>query len=411
MKITALETVHVEAYSNLVWVRLHTDEGLIGLGETFRNPQATIAYLHETCAPYLLGQDPLAIERHWHALNHRVGNHFHGFPTRSVELRGNSAVDMALWDLCGKAAGLPLYRLLGGLSRDKIRIYNTCAGYGYNARARTQIDSQRITREQPPARHDPERPYEDLEAQVHRPAELAQSLLLEGITALKIWPFDNYALASDGHTISPQALKAGLWAVEEIRKAVGDRIDIMLEFHGLWHLPAALEIARALADYAIFWLEDPISMQNFDDLALYKRSVVSRVCGSENLGTLPWYRETLTRQAIDVVHFDMAWIGGLTEGRRIAAFAYAFDRPIAPHDCTGPVLLAANAHLLLSAPNALIAETVRAYYRGFYRDIVTVLPRIDQGFLYPLEGPGLGTDLQPELLARADAAIRRSALT
>ena len=105
MRITALETIQLAEFSNLVWVELHTDQGLTGIGETFRNPEATVAYLHETCAPYLLGKDPLQIERHAHALMAEVGNHFAGFPSRSIEVRGNSAVDLALWDLFGKAAG------------------------------------------------------------------------------------------------------------------------------------------------------------------------------------------------------------------------------------------------------------------------------------------------------------------
>jgi L-alanine-DL-glutamate epimerase-like enolase superfamily enzyme len=103
MKITAIDTIQLARFSNLVWVELHTDEGLVGLGETFRNPAATAAYIHETCAPYLLGKDPLQIERHAHALMHEVGSHFAGFPSRSVEVRGNSAVECALWDLFGKA--------------------------------------------------------------------------------------------------------------------------------------------------------------------------------------------------------------------------------------------------------------------------------------------------------------------
>ena len=141
MKITAIDTIQLAEFSNLVWVELHTDEGLVGLGETFRNPQATAAYIHETCAPYLLGKDPLQIERHAHALMHEVGSHFAGFPSRSVEVRGNSAVDCALWDLFGKAAGLPLHQLLGGLCRERIRIYNTCASAGYNREARTGANS------------------------------------------------------------------------------------------------------------------------------------------------------------------------------------------------------------------------------------------------------------------------------
>ncbi|MFO1352701.1 MAG: mandelate racemase/muconate lactonizing enzyme family protein [Gammaproteobacteria bacterium] len=404
MKIVALETLQAPAYSNMVWVRLHTDEGLVGLGETFRNPQATISYLHETCAPYLLGQDPLAIERHWHQIMYRVGNHFNGFPTRSVELRGNSAVDLALWDLAGKALQQPLYQLLGGLTHERMRIYNTCASATYNARARSAFNSQRIGQAGDEAGH----AYDDLRLQAERPGELAEELLGEGITGMKIWPFDNYALANDGHYIGAAELQAGVAVVEAIRKTVRTRIDIMIEFHGLWRLQAALDIARALEPYGVFWLEDPIAMHHLDDLAEYKRSVKARVCGSENLGTLPWYREMLTRRAVDVVHFDMAWIGGLTEGRRIAAIAHAFDRPIAPHDCTGPVTLAANAHLMLATPNTLIAETVRAFYKGFYRDIVHGLPRIEGGYLYPPVGVGLGVELNPDLLQRADTVHRVS---
>ena len=104
----------------------------------------------------------------------------------------------------------------------------------------------------------------------------------------------------------------------------------------------------------------------------------------------------------------MAWIGGLTEGRKVAALAETFDRPIAPHDCTGPVVLVANTHLVLATPNALILETVRAHYRTYYRDLVTTLPRIEDGFAFPTAGPGLGTELLVDLRSRADASIRRS---
>jgi len=184
----------------------------------------------------------------------------------------------------------------------------------------------------------------------------------------------------------------------------------MIEYHGLWQLPAALQIAEALADLDIYWHEDPIAMHHLDDLARYKGRVRGRVAGSENLGTRPWYREAFGRGAIDVAHFDMAWIGGLSEGRKVAALAETFDRPIAPHDCTGPVVLVANTHLVLATENALILETVRAHYRTYYRDLVTALPRIENGFAYPLPGPGLGTALNPDLRRRDDVKVRRSAL-
>ncbi len=406
MKITALETIQLAEFSNLVWVELKTDEAVTGLGETFRNPEATVAYLHETCAPYLLGKDPLQIERHARALMAEVGNHFAGYPSRSIEVRGNSAVDLALWDLFGKAANLPLFQLLGGLSREKIRVYNTCASAAYNRVARADSNTLLVR----PGDALSADPLDDLAAQQQRPAELAQSLLEDGVSAMKIWPFDGHALASGGQHIALEDLRRTVGLIEAIRTAVGERIDIMLEYHGLWQLPAALQIADALDGLAIYWHEDPIAMHQLDDLARYKARVRGRIAGSENLGTMVWFREALGRGAVDVAHFDMAWIGGLTEGRKVAALAEAFDRPIAPHDCTGPVTLAANLHLTLAAPNALILETVRAHTRGFYRDLVTTLPRIEQGHAYPLTAPGLGTALQPGLRQRPDASIRRSTL-
>jgi len=404
VKITAVETVQVGAYGNLVWVELHTDEGLVGLGETFRNPEATAAYIHETCAPYLLGKDPLRIERHARALMAEVGNHFMGFPSRSVEVRGNSAIDLALWDLLGNAAGLPLHQLLGGLCRERIRIYNTCASAGYNRMARAEANSL------PGAPSEAGDAFDDLVAQHERPAELARSLLEDGITAMKIWPFDGHALATGGRHIGLNDLRRTVALIEAIRGAVGDRIDVMVEYHGLWQLPAALQIAEALEGLDIYWHEDPIAMHHLDDLARYKDRVRGRVAGSENLGTRPWYREAFGRGAVDVAHFDMAWIGGLSEGRKVAALAETFDRPIAPHDCTGPVVLVANTHLVLATENALILGTVRAHYRTYYRDLVTTLPRIENGFAYPMAGPGLGTALHPDLRRRDDVKVRRSTL-
>ena len=167
-------------------------------------------------------------------------------------------------------------------------------------------------------------------------------------------------------------------------------MDIMIEYHGLWRLPAALKIADALKDYDIYWHEEPVWMQNFDDVARYRDKVNTQVAGSENFGTTQWYREMFVRGAVDVANFDIAWVGGISEAQRIAHLAAAFDRAIAPHDCTGPVTFR-NVHLLMAYPNGLIAETVRAHTNGFYADIVTTLPPIRNGLIHPTESPvGVG---------------------
>ncbi len=176
MKIIKIETLRLTEYGNLCWVRLHTDEGFVGLGETFMGPQAVEAYIHETIAPYLLGKDPLQIDKHWRELYGYLG-----FRSSGVEMRGNSAVDIALWDLWGKATNQPVYQLLGGKSRDAIRTYNTCAGYEYIRSAEGQSTHNFGL----PA-GEAQGPYEDLEAFLYRADELALSLLDQGINAMKI---------------------------------------------------------------------------------------------------------------------------------------------------------------------------------------------------------------------------------
>ncbi|SES42596.1 L-alanine-DL-glutamate epimerase [Tranquillimonas rosea] len=409
MRVIGLETIQIEEFSNLVWVRLHTDEGLVGLGETFRNPEAVVAYVHETCAPTVIGQDPMQRTALSHALRHEVGNRFQGFPTRSIEIRGNSAIDIALWDLWGQALGQSITTLLGGAVHERLRLYNTCANSNYNNQVRTGYDSQIFSRDQA-APADISR-NEDLLMQVYDPARLARELLDEGITAMKVWPFDVHARESRGQTISARQMKDALWVLEEIRREAGDRMDILIEYHGLWHLPAALEIARATEEYGIFWQEDPIKLDNPDDLQRYAEVSRTRLAGSENLGTLPWYRDMFGRGAIDVANFDMAWTGGLTEGQRIAHLALAHDRTIAPHDCTGPVTLLANLQLMAAMPNALMAETVRSHLDGFYRDVMTDVPKVADGYIHPTTGPGLGAGLNQTVLSRPDLTRRASGRT
>ncbi len=400
MRITAIETIHVGAYPNITFVEVHTDEGVSGLGETFRGPQAVAAHIHEAIAPYLLGRDPCAVEAH----SHHMLNGYLGFASSGVETRAASAIDIALWDLWGKATGQSVLQLLGGAVHERIRVYNTCAGYTYNkAGGRRLIDAG--AREEPA-----EGPYEDQVAFMKRPAELAHSLLEMGISAMKIWPFDPLAEATKGQAIARAELEKGVAPFRAIRKAVGERMDIMCEFHSLWSLPAALEIAAALRDVGIYWSEDPVKMVNAQVLADYRRQAGIRVCASETLATRWGFRELLEKDAVDYVMLDLSWCGGLTESKKIAAQAETWQRPIAPHDCTGPVVLIASLALALNAPNAIFQEVVRAYYTGWYKDLVTELPRIENGFAHAMTAPGLGTELLPGLRQRPDVTVRRTTL-
>ncbi|MGH6919604.1 MAG: mandelate racemase/muconate lactonizing enzyme family protein, partial [Geminicoccaceae bacterium] len=251
-------------------------------------------------------------------------------------------------------------------------------------------------------------PYEDLDGFLHRADELAESLLGQGITAMKIWPFDKAAEASGGLHISPAQLDEALEPFRKIRDAVGNRMDIMVEFHSLWNLTSARRICAALEEFEPYWYEDPIKMTNADALASLAAATPVPICASETLATRSAFRELLERDAVGIVMLDLSWVGGLSEARKIAAMAETYHLPVAPHDCTGPVVLIASVHLSLNAPNALVQETVRAFYTGWYKELVTELPDISNGFVHPMTGPGLGTRLQPGVLERKDATIRRT---
>jgi galactonate dehydratase len=396
MKITALETIQLPHLNNILWLHVYTDEGLIGLGETFRGADAVATYLHKDVAPLLIGRNPLEID----AISKTLIETYVGFRSSGVEMRAASAVDIALWDLFGKAVGQPVHQLLGGLSRPRIRTYNTCAGYTYNkSGARRYIGDQ--------DRPD-EGPYEDQIAFTRDAGALAQSLLEEGITAMKIWPFDPYAVANGGNFIHRSELDKALEPFRRIRDTVGDRMEVMVELHSMWDLPSALAIARELREFRPFWAEDPIKMQDPDALATYAMRSGLPVCASETVATRSQFLELLRKGAADYVMLDISWCGGLSEAKKIATMAEAFQRPVAPHDCTGPVVFAASIHLSLNLPNAIFQESVRAYYSSWYRDLVTVMPHIADGHIHPFEGAGLGLELSPFVLNNPSAIIRRT---
>lgn len=406
MKVTAIDTVLVAEFPQLLWLRVHTDTGLTGTGETFFAPAPVAAYIHENVAPYLLGKDPRDIELH----NFRLQSVYVGSRDSGAETRGNSAIDIALWDILGQSVSEPVWRLLGGRTHDRVPVYNTCAGYAHARASKRQVLYERTEDWSLQAGALDEGPFEDLLAFRYNADTLARSLLGMGIRAMKIWPFDIAAEVSNGTRISGADLNRALEPFRKIRDAVGDEMEIMVELHALWSLPCALAIARALEPFRPAWLEEPIRNNELPALAELARHTSIPICASERLATRSGFARLMEARAASIVMLDLAWCGGLSEAKKIAAMAEVQQLPVTLHDCTGPVVFAASCALSAVLPNVNWQEMVRAYTHGWYREVATDLPDVTDGLVAPLPGPGLGVALRPEVLHRPDATIRTSRL-
>jgi galactonate dehydratase len=378
MRITAIETIlyptGVVVHAGRVawlWVRIHTDEGVEGLGETFPSGEGERAIIEKHLSRVLLGQDPRDIERLWQDMYLAVS--FPGWA--GAEMRAISAMDIALWDLAGKLAGQPVWRMLGGRCRERIRTYNTCYDHLHDF----NVDA----------------------------GALAVSLLESGIRAMKIWPFDAAALRNRGQYLIKADMEEGLDPVRQITEAVGDEMEIAMEFHGYWNLPSAVKIARELEPFNIMWLEEMLPQDNAEAYARLAAQVSQPLCLSERLMTRFQFRELIENGAPQFIMPDIAWCGGFTEARKIASMADTYYLPICPHNCGGPIQHAASIHLAAHVPNLFILESVRRHYLKEYVGLVNDTMPAEDGFLPVPETPGHGMELSPELLSGGDVEIRR----
>lgn len=377
MKITSIETIRlakgVKVHAGPIgwlWVRVHTDEGITGLGESYPHPGAEEAVILDRLAPVLMGRDPREIDSLWNDMFQAVA--YSGWA--GAEMRAISAVDIALWDIAGKAAELPVYQLLGGPSRESIRIYNTC--------------------------------YDHVDF-LTEPERLAEELLNSGLQAMKIWPFDPIAQITRGQYITPDLLRRGMDPLVRIRERFGDAIEVAMEFHGFWHLPPAIDIARALEPYRPMWLEEVMPQ---DNMAAYRElALATRIplCVSERLMSRWGFRELIEQRAARIIMPDICWCGGITEAKKIATLAETYYLPIAPHNCGGPILHFATAHVAANITNLYIMETVRRHYNGEYDGLLTSMLKPVDGALPRPPGPGLGVELDPSVLQRPDVVVRQ----
>jgi L-alanine-DL-glutamate epimerase-like enolase superfamily enzyme len=188
-------------------------------------------------------------------------------------------------------------------------------------------------------------------------------------------------------------------------------MDILLEMHSLWSPQAALTIARAVEEFGLFWIEDPFRVDSPEALARFADRTSIPLTVGETIGTRFDYQRLLRTGAVSYLMFDVGWTGGVSEAVKIASLAETYGVPVAPHDCTGPVVLTAGCHLAAHLPNAVLQETVRAFYHGWYRDFVTELPRLEVGRITPPPGPGLGLELHPDVRTWPDLHVRTSGST
>lgn len=378
MRITAIETLHLARGITVhagpvqwLWVRIHTDSGLVGLGETYPNPEAEKAVVHQKLAPVLLGRDPSAIDRLWMDMFQAVS--YSGWA--GAEMRAISAIDIALWDLAGKAAGMPVYQLLGGASRPSIPTYNTC--------------------------------YDHIDF-LAEPVRLARELAASGVHAMKIWPFDPIAKETGGQWITADQMRRGMEPLRRIREELGDSMDVALEFHGYWNLPCAIRMARELEALRPMWLEEMLPQ---DNLAAYRELASATslpLCLSERLMTRYGFRELLENRAARIIMPDICWCGGISEARKIAAMAETYYLPVAPHNCGGPVLHVASAHLAANVTNLAIMESVRRHYLQEYVGILDKNLGLVDGRIPLPAGPGLGVELSEEVRLRPGLSVALS---
>jgi len=401
MKITALETrILSETMPNLILLRVHTDEGITGCGETYYTPHAIEALIHDWMGERLLGGDALAVESHWRFLYERCTP----FGALGAEMRALSAIDVALWDILAQACNQPLYRVLGGPVRDRVPIYNTCGGPTYGA-------GKGLVKQRHPGwpgygDEGSPGPLQDNWSSIHAAGDLAEQLVAEGIAGMKLWPFDRYAHKHGGLRISAEDVELGMKPLREIRNRVGKKIEIMIEGHAFFQLPAALRLADALREIEPMWLEDVLRVDHVDTLADFRAKSGLPIAASEMLLGRPAYLQLLQAGAMDYAMVDPTWAGGISESLRIINLAQTYNVPATMHDCTGPMTLFAGLHLAASSANVVFQETVRAHIRSFYETIIDAMPEIENGALKLPTRPGLGVAWRPELFEGPN--VRRS---
>jgi galactonate dehydratase len=386
MKITKVDVVRDMKFKGQrlqqMWVRLYTDNGIVGVGETYWNTNAQVGVLKDKMQMgninvnnnilgknLLLGRDALNMTTPMDEFRYESWGGSSGADMKII-----SAINMAQWDILGKAANMPIYKLLGGKYRDKQRLYNTSnavAGMNMND------DAEKMTK----------------------------WLMDKGIKGVKIWPYDETANKNQGAYITLAERDKCLDWVKRIRNTAGKDFEIAIECHTRWNLPSALKIAKDLEPYEVMWIEDILGEDNMDTYSTLCRDTSSTIAVSERLATKFRFREVFERKAADIIILDIAWCGGISEAKKIVDMADAYYIPFATHNFGGPLLWVSSIHLGTAAKNCFITESSWEMYNNVFPYFIKNVPEVVDGFVTPLEGPGLGVEFSDEPIKNGDAVV------
>jgi len=359
MKIARLKTFVVHAFRcNWVFVKLYTDEGISGVGEaTVEMRETTVAAAVEELGRYLVGKDPFAIEHHVHIMNRD------SYWRSGVILRtALSAVEGAMFDIKGKALGVPVYELLGGRCRDRVKCYAN--GWFTGARTPEQF------------------------------AEKARCAAAMGFRALKFDPFGN-----GYRSLEPEDRDRAVEIVEAVRDAVGPHVDLLIEVHGRLDVPTAVAMAARPAPFQPHWYEEPVPPESVGALAEVRRRISIPVAAGERYFEPARFAEALQREALDFLQPDVCHVGGLLETKRISGLALLYEKGISPHNPNGPVCHAMTLQAAASTPNFVMLETMMSdvSWRG---DVVREDLELVDGYMTIPEKPGLGIELNEDAAER-----------
>jgi galactonate dehydratase len=370
LTIKEVRAVELRGY-NSRFVRVYTDQGLTGTGEMVDNI-GSAAMINEKLGPAITGRDPLDIEA--------IYLHFWSWgkvpdTTWPVFMRGRgggpylsavSGIEMALWDLAGKALDVPVYRLLGGKVRDRIAVY---AWYG-----------------------DPDYVTSTLRDKKVRAFKLGiDSITANSDASISLDPGAVHLF----HTTNAQ-LDEIVNRVRAARELIGPKTELALECHTRYDTESAIQIGRAVAPFRPMWLEEPVPSDNFEAMALVRRSIPVPVACGENVYTRYGFRDVIERQAASIIQPDMTKCGGLLETRKIAAHAETYHIPIAPHGVGSPLAGMAYAHVCATVPNFLILEWGHLFRSGGPGALVKSQPDYADGFVRLPDAPGIGIELNDE---------------